>query len=217
MANIKHAPSKYMLNLLHVLPAYANTEENLVNTIVEVNSHTINKYELITETGHLKLDRVGYSSLAYPFTYGAIPSTWDLDGDPLDIVIVNVTEPLVPGSLVEARIIGVMKFIDGGEVDDKIIAVLNDDKRSDHIKSIHDLGEYWEKESKYFWEHIKDLKKPGSGKVEGFFGVEEAKKVLAECEKRYTTEYAPKLCNCDCCDKCSADDSCCGDCECSSK
>ena len=60
---------------------------------------------------------------------GAIPGTWDQDGDPLDVEIVHVTEPLVPGSLVEARIIGIMKFNDGGEVNDKVIAVLNDDKR----------------------------------------------------------------------------------------
>lgn len=190
-----------MPNLLHVLAVYANKDEKIINAIVEVNSNSINKYELITETGHLKLDRVGYSSLAYPFTYGAIPRTWDLDGDPLDIVIVNVTEPLIPGSVVEARVIGVMKFIDGGEVDDKIIAVINDDKRSDHIKTIEDLGEYWAKESKYYWEHYKDLKKPGTGEVKGFFAVDEAVKVIDECAERYENEYASKL---------EEEDGCCG-------
>jgi inorganic pyrophosphatase len=112
MANIDHKPSKHMLNLLHVLPAYADKEKGVLNVIIELNSHTINKYEIITESGQLKLDRVGYSSLSYPFAYGALPCTWDLDGDPLDVEIVNVTEPLIPGSLVEARIIGVMKFND---------------------------------------------------------------------------------------------------------
>ena len=141
----------------------------------------------------LKLDRVGYSSLAYPFTYGAIPGTWDLDGDPLDVEIVNISESLVPGSLVEARIIGGMKFIDGGEVDDKIIAVLNDDRRSDHIKSVEDLGEYFKTETKYFWENIKALKKAGTGVVETFHGPEEAIKVLKECAEKYNKEYAPKL------------------------
>ena len=193
MANINQKPSKYMYNLLHVLPAFAKEEENVINVIVEVSAGSINKYELITESGQLKLDRVGYSSLAYPFTYGAIPTTWDEDGDPLDVEIVNITEPLVPGSLVEARVIGVMKFIDGGEVDDKIIAVLNDDKRSDHIKSYKDLGEYWEKETKYYWENYKALKKPGTGVVETFHGPEEAIKVIKECAERYQKEYAPKL------------------------
>ena len=193
MANINQKPSKYMYNLLHVLPPFANEEKGVVNAIIEVSAGSINKYELITESGQLKLDRVGYSSLSYPFTYGAIPMTWDYDGDPLDIEIVNITEPLVPGSLVEARVIGVMKFVDGGEVDDKIIAVLNDDRRSDHIKTVDDLGDYFKTETKYFWENVKALKKAGTGVVETFYGPEEAIKVINECTEKYNKEYAPKL------------------------
>jgi len=189
MANIEHKPSKYMLNLLHVLPAFAKEEKDVINTIIEINSGSLNKYEIITESGQLKLDRVGYSSLAYPFAYGAIPQTWDYDNDPLDVEIVNVMEPLVPGCVVEARIIGVMKFVDGGEVDDKIIAVLADDRRSDHIQSVDDLGEQFKKESTYFWEHIKYLKKPGTGVTKGFFDIKEAAKVIKECEERYKTIY----------------------------
>lgn len=193
MANINHTPSKYMLNLLHVLPAFADKEENIINTIIEINAWSINKYEIITETWTLKLDRVGFSSLSYPFAYGAIPCTWDLDNDPLDVEIVNVTEPLVPGSLVEVRVIWIMKFVDGGEVDDKVIAVINDDKRTKHIKTIEDLGEQFIKETTYYWEHYKDLKKPGTWKVEWFFGVEEAVKIIKECEERYVKEYLPKF------------------------
>jgi inorganic pyrophosphatase len=193
MANIDHKPSKYMLNLIHVLPPFVDEEKGIVNAIMEVSTGSINKYELITESGQLKLDRVGYSSLSYPFTYGAIPMTWDYDGDPLDIEIVNITEPLVAGCLVEAKIIGVMKFVDGGEVDDKIIAVLKDDKRSEHINSIDDLGDYFKTETQYFWENIKALKKAGTGKVETFHGPEEAIKVIKECAEKYQKEYAPKL------------------------
>jgi len=193
MANINQKPSKYMYNLLHVLPPFANEEKGVVNAIIEVSAGSINKYEMITESGQLKLDRVGYSSLSYPFTYGAIPMTWDYDGDPLDVEIVNITESLVPGSLVEARVIGVMKFVDGGEVDDKIIAVLNDDRRSDHIKTVDDLGDYFKTETKYFWENVKALKKAGTGVVETFYGPDEAMKVLNECALKYQKEYAPKL------------------------
>jgi len=182
-----------MPNLLHILPAFADESELRLNTIVELNSNTINKYELITESGHLKLDRVGYSSLAYPFAYGCIPRTWDEDGDPLDIEIVSVTEPLVPGSIVEARIIGIMTFDDGGEVDDKVIAVLADDKRMDHITSYEQLGEHWLKETQYYWEHYKDLKKPGTCRVNGFFGVEKAVEIIKACEARYLSEIDPKL------------------------
>ena len=195
MANLDQSPSRIMPNLLHVLPAFANESEHRVNTIVELNSNTINKYELITETGHLKLDRVGYSSLAYPFAYGCLPRTWDEDGDPLDIEIVNVTEPLVPGSIVEARIIGIMTFDDGGEVDDKVIGVIADDKRMDHIKSFEQLGKHWIKETTYYWEHYKDLKKPGTCTVNGFFGIEKAVEIIKSCEERYLSEIDPNLIN----------------------
>ncbi len=193
MANIDQAPSQTMPNLLHVLPAFADKEKLRLNTIIELNSNTINKYELITETGHLKLDRVGYSSLAYPFAYGCIPRTWDEDGDPLDIEIVGVTEPLIPGSVVESRIIGVMTFDDGGEVDDKVIGVIADDKRMDHITSFEDLGNHWITETTYYWEHYKDLKKPGTCTVNGFFGIEKAVDIIKSCEARYSSEIEPNL------------------------
>ncbi len=182
-----------MLNLIHVLPPFADEEKGVVNALIEVSTGSINKYEIITESGQLKLDRVGYSSLSYPFTYGAIPQTWDLDNDPLDIEIVNVTEPLVPNSVAEVRIIGAMKFVDGGEVDDKIIGVLADDKRVDHIKKIEDLGEYFSKETKYYWENYKALKKPGTGVVGEFVDVAEAIKIVKESAMRYEKDYKPKL------------------------
>ena len=170
MANIDHAPSRTMLNLLHVLPAFAEEAALRLHAIVELNSNTINKYELITETGQLKLDRVGYSSLAYPFAYGCIPRTWDEDGDPLDIEIVGVCEPLVPGSVVEARIIGIMT-------------------------SYTQLGDHWQKETEYDWEHYKDLKKPGTCRVNGFFDAAEAVRIVKECEARYLSLIDPKLVN----------------------
>lgn len=193
MANINHEPSKYMLNLQHVLDSYVDESKGIINGLVEINTNSINKYEFITESGQLKLDRVGYSSLTYPVAYGLIPRTWDQDNDLLDFVIANVTEALVPGSLLEARVIGVMKFEDSGERDDKIITVLSDDKRMDHITSLEDLGRHWQEETAHYFEHYKDLKKPGLCKVLGFFGIDEAKKIIRECQERYEKEYAPKL------------------------
>ncbi|MCX6752914.1 MAG: inorganic diphosphatase [Candidatus Nomurabacteria bacterium] len=193
MANINHKPSKFMLNLQHVLPAFADESKNIINGLVEINANSINKYEFITESGQLKLDRVGYSSLAYPVAYGLIPQTWDQDNDMLDLLIANVTEPLVPGSLAELRVIGVMKFEDGGERDDKIITVLADDKRMDHIKSYNDLGEHWAKEVEHYFEFYKHLKKVGTCKPLGFFEADEAVKIIKECQERYEKDYAPKL------------------------
>ncbi len=193
MANIDHKPSKFMLNLQHVLPAFVDESKNIINGLVEINSNSINKYEFITESGQLKLDRVGYSSLAYPVAYGAIPQTWDQDNDLLDFIIANVTEPLVPGSLLEARVIGVMKFEDGGERDDKIITVLSDDKRMDHITSFEELGQHWQKEVEHYFEYYKHLKKPGTCKVLGFFDKKEAVKIIKECEERYKKVYLEKF------------------------
>lgn len=193
MANINIPPQRTMANLLHILPAFVNEKKHIINGVVELNSRTINKYELIVETGHLKLDRVGYSSLAYPVAYGAIPMTWDHDHDLLDFVIANVTEPLIPGSLAEVRIVGVMKFEDAGERDDKIITVLADDKRMDHITSYDQLGEHWMKETEHYFEMYKHLKKPGSCKVLGFGDVAEATAIIKDCEARYQTDYLPKF------------------------
>jgi len=94
---------------------------------------------------------------------------------------------------VEARIIGIMKFDDGGEVDDKVIAVLADDKRQDHITDYQQLGAQWLKETQYYWEHYKDLKKPGTCTVNGFFDTSEAVRIIKECEARYTETIDPRL------------------------
>lgn len=193
MASIDIKPFKSVPNLMHVLPTYANEEEGIINGVIEINAGTINKYEIVNEYGVLKLDRVGYSTLAYPVAYGAIPQTWDLDNDALDFVIANVTETLIPGSYAELRIIGIMKFVDGDEVDDKVITVINDDKRQSHITTVEDLGEHFAKELTYYFEHYKDLKKPGTCKVEGIFGVDKAKEVISEARERYKSDYLPRF------------------------
>ena len=73
--------------------------------------------------------------------------------------------------------------------------MLADDKRMDHITSYEQLGEHWIKETTYYWEHYKDLKKPGTCTVNGFFGNDEAVKIIRDCEKRYDEIIAPKLVN----------------------
>jgi inorganic pyrophosphatase len=193
MANIDHKPSKYVLNLQHVLPAFVDKDKKIINGLIEITPYTINKYEYITEAGVLKLDRVGYSSMAYPITYGLIPQTWDDDNDLLDVVVAGVTEALIPGSLAELRVIGIMKFEDGGERDDKVITVLADDKRMDHITSYQDLGSHWAKELEHYFEFYKHLKKPGTCKPLWFFDADEAVKIIQECEARYVKEYLPKF------------------------
>lgn len=191
MANLPISPMKYFANPIHVVPTWADEES--VNMIVEINKGTITKYELITETGMLKVDRVGYSSLAYPFDYGAIPQTYDEDNDPLDIMLIFTTEPILPGALIEARVIGLMEMIDGDEIDDKVIAVPKDDKRFDHIKDLSDIPEYLMKEWRYYWEHLKDLKKEHAVEIKEFKDKKAAIAIIKKCQELYEKELKPKV------------------------
>ena len=112
------------------------------------------------------------------------------------ILLGNVTEPLIAGCVAEMRIIGGVKFTDEGEVDDKIIGVLVNDKRVDHITSLDQLGEHFKTETKYYLENYKALKRPGTpntGAVGKFLSTEQALEVVRESMERYEKDYKPKL------------------------
>ena len=94
----------------------------LVTAVIEIPRGSRNKYELDKETGMLKLDRVLYSAVHYPGDYGFIPRTLHEDGDPMDI-LVRINEPTFPGCLIDARPIGVLRMLDKGAPDDKVLAV----------------------------------------------------------------------------------------------
>ena len=93
-----------------------------VQAIIEIPKGSKAKYELDKESGLLKLDRVLFSAVHYPANYGFIPQTYCDDKDPLDILVICSVD-VEPLCLIEAKVIGVMHMIDGGEIDDKIIAV----------------------------------------------------------------------------------------------
>ena len=111
---------------------------NEVIGIIEIPKGTRAKYELDKESGLLKLDRVLYSSVYYPANYGFIPQTYCDDKDPLDILILSQID-IVPMCIVPAKIIGVMRMLDNGEADDKIIAVAVGDPSVSHINDISEL------------------------------------------------------------------------------
>jgi len=141
------------MNLLHDLPAGTPDE---MNVIVEIPRGVKNKYEIDKETGLIKLDRVNHTAQAYPFDYGFVPQTlWD-DGDALDVVLLT-TEPLFPGLLLTARPVGIMHMIDGGEADEKVIAVPAGDPRFKDIKDIKDVNGHTLKEISHFFATYKQL------------------------------------------------------------
>ena len=108
------------------------------NGIIEIPKNSRAKYELDKESGMLMLDRVLYSSINYPANYGFIPKTYCDDGDPLDILVLSQID-IVPMCMVEAKVIGVMRMLDGGEMDDKIIAVAANDMSVNHLNDISEL------------------------------------------------------------------------------
>lgn len=127
-----------------------------VNGIIEIPKNSRAKYELDKASGMLILDRVLYSSINYPANYGFIPQTYCDDNDPLDILVLSQIE-VVPMCIVEAKVIGVMRMIDQGEMDDKIIAVAANDMSVNHFNEIEDLPIHWIKELRSFFENYKEL------------------------------------------------------------
>ena len=128
----------------------------VVNAIIEIPKDSHLKYELDKESGLLKLDRFLYSAVYYPGDYGFIPQTlWD-DHDPLDIIILT-NRPVHPLTLVNVRIIGVLRMIDGGEKDDKLIGVYECDPRFHEYRSIKDIPQHSIAELKNFFESYKFL------------------------------------------------------------
>ncbi len=128
----------------------------IVNGIIEIPKNTRAKYELDKDSGLLKMDRVIYSSMYYPANYGFIPKTYCDDNDPLDILVLSQIT-IVPMCIVSAKVIGVMRMLDNGEKDDKIIAVAENDMSVNHINDISELPKHFIKELQNFFEDYKKL------------------------------------------------------------
>uniref|UniRef100_A0A453DJI8 Soluble inorganic pyrophosphatase n=4 Tax=Aegilops tauschii subsp. strangulata TaxID=200361 RepID=A0A453DJI8_AEGTS len=124
------------------------------NVVVEITKGSKVKYELDKKTGLIKVDRVLYSSVVYPHNYGFIPRTLCEDNDPMDVLVL-MQEPVIPGSFLRARAIGLMPMIDQGEKDDKIIAVCADDPEYRHYNDISELSPHRLQEIKRFFEDYK--------------------------------------------------------------
>ncbi|MCY0868918.1 MAG: inorganic diphosphatase [Desulfurococcus sp.] len=146
-----------------------------VNVIVEIPVNSGVKYELDKETGILVVDRVLYTSMVYPFNYGFIPGTLEEDGDPVDVLVVS-SDPLLPGSLIKVKPVGVLETEDEKGRDAKIIAVPAEkiDPRYSSIKDVWDLPEAVRERIRHFFEHYKELEPGKWVKVIGWKGRSEA-------------------------------------------
>lgn len=160
-------------------------QNGIVNTVVEIPEGSFLKIEWNRQRAVFKLDRVEPSIFAKPVNYGFIPQTLDEDGDELDTLVV-CDEPIPTGVWLEAKVIGVLNFIDGGEADHKIVVVPADDRNTgDAINSLADLGERWQQKIASHFTHYKDLKKPGTTEVQGWGDAAAAKQIIDQSIKRY--------------------------------
>jgi inorganic pyrophosphatase len=171
------------MNLLHDIPAGTADE---MNVIIEIPKNSKNKYEIDKDTGIIALDRVMHSAQDYPFDYGFVPQTLFDDGDALDVVLLT-TYPLAPGILVKARPVAIMEMVDGGERDDKVIAVPVDDPRFDEVHDLKDLNKHFIKEATHFFETYKKVQNK-EVQIGQWLGAADAKAAFARSRELYAAK-----------------------------
>jgi inorganic pyrophosphatase len=161
-----------------------NKDTMLFDVLIEIPKGSRNKYEVDHETGRLRLDRMLFTSTAYPEDYGYIENTLGQDGDPLDALVL-LQAPTFPGCLIECRAIGMFRMTDEAGGDDKVLCVPSHDPRLQHLQDIEDVSKFDRLEIQHFFEVYKDLE-PGKS-VEGanWVGRDEA-----EAEVRASFERA---------------------------
>jgi len=152
-----------------------------VHALIEIPYGSNIKYEIDKESQTIWVDRVMYSAMYYPANYGFVPNTLAADGDPADILVLN-DYPLLPGSVIKCRLIGVLIMEDESGMDEKLIAVpiSKVDPTYDNIKSIEDLPQHTLDKIKNFFETYKILEPNKWVKVKEYKGKEEAQKILQE-------------------------------------
>ena len=158
----------------------------IVNVLIEIPMNSSVKYEYDEEAGVIRVDRFLYTAMVYPFNYGFIPGTLEEDGDPVDVLVITA-QPVLPGTVMEARPIGILLMEDEEGPDSKIIAVPKDklDPQFKSIRDVADLPEVIRERIKHFFEHYKELEPGKWVKVTGWKGVEDAKAKIKAAIDRY--------------------------------
>lgn len=161
-----------------------------VNVVIEIplRSDPV-KYEVDKDTGAVFVDRFMGTAMHYPCNYGYVPHTLSEDGDPADVLVVT-PYPLISGSVIRCRPVGMLAMSDDAGPDAKILAVpidaLTDLYRG--VSTFRDLPESMLAQIAHFFEHYKDLETGKWVKIEGWFGPDEAKAEILDSVKRYQAE-----------------------------
>lgn len=172
--------------------SYGKNAPEVVSSIIEISKGSKGKFELDKESGLIRLDRVLYSSVHYPANYGFIPQTYCDDNDPLDILVFSSIE-IPKMCLIDAKVIGVMRMVDSGEIDDKIIAVAANDISVSYRNDISELPPHTTIEMQTFFEDYKNLEHK-EVVVEEFYGREKAYEIINESIELYKTTFTNQRC-----------------------
>jgi inorganic pyrophosphatase len=156
---------------------------NLVNAVIEIPKDSVNKYEYDKQLQVFRLDRTLFSPVHYPGDYGFLPCTLGLDGDPLDVLVL-VESPSFPGCLMEVRPIGVLRMVDQGKKDEKILAVAHSDPLYREVSDFSQVFTHTLREIEHFFSIYKDLEGKRT-EIAGWDGVETARKIIEEGQTRF--------------------------------
>ena len=154
------------------------------DVLVEIPKGSRNKYEVDHETGRIRLDRMLFTSTAYPEDYGYIENTLGLDGDPLDALVI-LQAPTFPGCLIACRAIGMFRMTDEAGGDDKVLCVPTGDQRAAWRQDIDDVSDFHRLEIQHFFEVYKDLEPGKSVEGAGWVGRKEAEDEINASFERF--------------------------------
>ncbi|MGJ8662335.1 MAG: inorganic diphosphatase [Marinicella sp.] len=173
------------MSLKHI--PVGNDAPHDINVLIEIprNGEAV-KYEVDKDSGMIMVDRVLNTAFRYPCNYGFVPHTLCGDGDPVDVCVI-MPIPLLPGSIIKCRPVGVLKMTDEGGEDAKIIAVPVSDVSGlyRHVADVRDINTETLDKIAHFFEHYKDLEQGKWVKTEGWGGVEEAKQEIRDSIKNF--------------------------------
>lgn len=177
--------------------------EDMVQVYVEMTTDDVVKYELDKNSGFLMVDRPQRTTSSPPALYGFIPRTYcaeevakrcpetlEADGDPLDICVYSERHITRVDIILNARVVGGIQMIDGGEADDKIVAVLDGDNVWGHVQDISDLPSIKVERLQHYFSTYKMVPgRPTDIKVDHVYDREEALKVIAASQQDYENHY----------------------------
>lgn len=177
------------MNLLHDIAA--GDPKELVNVVVEIPMGSQIKYEYDKDLGIIKADRFLYTAFTYPFNYGFIPQTWSEDEDPLDIVVLS-SQPLSTGTLVEARILGMLATEDEEGGDAKLVAApkAKVDPVYADFKTLDDVPEHLKNKVRHFYENYKSIEPGKWVKVTGWLPKDKAIAEILDAKARYLKHFS---------------------------